>query len=140
MFFRFFLIFLVFSLTSCSKKVSLQDLDKLHNSVRKNPLIVNEDLQKVAYSHCEWMAVHDKLSHIGFNNSTISERVAQSNKKFMLVGENIGYNQGDVNEMFESWMKSPGHKRNILNRNFKYIGYAFVENDKFTYFCVVFSD
>lgn len=140
MFYRIFLILLCLNLVSCSKKTSIKDMHELHNSVRKSSLIVDEDLATIAHQHCEWMAVHNTLSHTGFDKSTIYERVLQSDKNFMIVGENIGYNNGDINQMFESWMKSPGHRKNILNRNFKKIGYASVGNDKLTYFCVVFSD
>ncbi len=41
--------------------------------------------------------------------------------EFKAAGENIAGNE-TVEGAFEAWMSSDGHKKNILNSNFNYIG------------------
>ena len=38
------------------------------------------------------------------------------------MGENIAYGQTSPEMVMDSWMNSPGHRANILNGNYKYIG------------------
>lgn len=53
------------------------------------------------------------------------------------IGENIAYDYGNSEaevsqKIFQAWMKSPGHRANILSQNYHYIGIGVVQNaDKF---------
>jgi len=38
------------------------------------------------------------------------------------VGENVAQGQTSADQVFNSWMNSPGHKKNILNRSFTEYG------------------
>ena len=40
------------------------------------------------------------------------------------VGENIALGQQSVGEVVRDWMNSPGHRANILNRNYRRMGAA----------------
>ncbi|MEQ8833583.1 MAG: CAP domain-containing protein [Miltoncostaeaceae bacterium] len=47
----------------------------------------------------------------------------------MAMGENLAWGQGSYSTpaaIVESWMRSPGHRANILNRTFRDIGVGFV--------------
>ena len=44
------------------------------------------------------------------------------------TAENIAQGQTTPRTVFEAWMKSPGHRTNILNGNYKHIGVAEVFN------------
>ncbi|MCD9198096.1 CAP domain-containing protein [Aeromicrobium wangtongii] len=38
------------------------------------------------------------------------------------VGENVAYGYTSVKSVTKAWMKSPGHRRNILTKSYRYIG------------------
>jgi len=46
---------------------------------------------------------------------------------FRSAGENIAGNQS-VEGAFIAWMNSTGHKENILNKNFNYVGFGIVDS------------
>ena len=41
---------------------------------------------------------------------------------YQLSGENLAFGQADANEVLQSWMNSPGHRANILTKDFDGIG------------------
>ena len=46
-------------------------------------------------------------------------------KRYYLIGENIAMGQTTPAEVVKAWMNSPGHKDNILNPNYAYIGIGY---------------
>ncbi|HEY6119971.1 MAG TPA: CAP domain-containing protein, partial [Pyrinomonadaceae bacterium] len=117
------------------------------NSIRlKNGLpSLNWDpeLCKVARSHSRNMASGGFFSHVSPDGFTPKDRVQQAGlKSFRVVGENIAYNQGyDDPGAFavERWMISPGHRENILNKEYEAsaIG-VFVNSDGCVYLTELF--
>lgn len=59
--------------------------------------------------------------------------------KFMTMGENIAGWQNSPLQVVDDWMNSPGHRANILNNKFGYIGIGFI-NSKPTYWVQLFCD
>lgn len=54
------------------------------------------------------------------------------------VGENIAAGQTSCEMVMQQWMDSPGHRANILNKKYKYlgIGYIYNKNTKYKHFWV----
>ena len=52
---------------------------------------------------------------------------------YRYVGENIAAGQSSPEEVVESWMNSQGHRENILNPSFKYLGLGYAYNEYSTY-------
>ena len=50
------------------------------------------------------------------------------------AGENIAMGQKTPAQVVNAWMNSEGHRKNILNGNFKYIGVGFYEGSNGTYY------
>jgi len=71
------------------------------------PLEVDSELVHSARRHATWMTVNRSLRHT-------SDPVA----------ENIAMGQRDSDEVVRDWMRSPGHRANILNRRYRRIGAA----------------
>ena len=122
------------------------DLFELHNFSRaKNhvPLLeMHIDLDRCAQAHSEWMATHNKMSHE--ENTHEMKDVGDRLKKYRnwnAVGENIAYGQADPTEVTKDWMNSSGHRRNILSKNYKHIGFGIATSKTGEkYWCTVFSD
>ncbi len=100
----------------------------LHNKKRREhnlkPFCVHPQLQEAARAHSEDMIQREYFSHDTKGGETFTERM----KKFgytSLAGENIAYGSGSYGEpesIMRRWMKSDGHRRNILNAKFREIG------------------
>lgn len=46
-----------------------------------------------------------------------------------MVSENIAYGYSSGNKTVNAWMKSPGHRKNILTRKMRYVGVGAVQDD-----------
>ena len=85
------------------------------------------------------MGLKNYFAHLSLDGRTPDERMRQANFEGNYpTGENIAAGQGSAVEVVESWMKSPGHCRNIMNPDYQVIGvgYAFVEDSEYRHFWV----
>ena len=77
-------------------------------------LRVNADLLWAARGHSKYMATTGRFSHTGARNSTFVTR-AKSAGYSAARSENIAYGYRSAAEVVNAWMKSPGHRRNLLD-------------------------
>jgi uncharacterized protein YkwD len=69
------------------------------------------------------------IAHSGKNGSSLSDRAKEAGYEFALVSENVAWGQPDVIQVMTDWMKSPGHKANILDKGgIKHAGFAMVKD------------
>ncbi len=106
----------------------------LHNQTREKEglrlFCVHPILTKAARAHSKEMLDKDYFSHNSFDGETFAERLKRfgytpAGYSYYTVGENIAYGSSTdaaPGTIFENWMDSPGHKANILNKNFRQIG------------------
>ena len=97
-----------------------------HNNVRRahnlRAFCVHPDLQKAARAHTRDMIRRDYFSHgTKGTNESACERVRRYGYRYRYCGENIGA-YPNPKAMFDAWMRSPGHRNNILNGRFREIG------------------
>ena len=52
---------------------------------------------------------------------------------YRTVGENLAAGQTSCEMVMQQWMDSPSHRANILNKNFKYLGVAYLYSGKGKY-------
>lgn len=67
----------------------------------------------------------DYFAHNSFNGEPFSARLKRAGYAYRTAGENIAWGSGSYStpeNRFEGWLNSPGHKANILNKNFREIG------------------
>jgi uncharacterized protein YkwD len=104
----------------------------------------DEKISKIARDHSEKMAIHGFFSHFGLNGNTVDERAIRLGvNDWSGIGENIAYCKGITNPSgfaVEGWMKSEGHKRNLLNSSWQKsgLGVAITEDGKY-FFTQVFT-
>lgn len=106
-------------------------------------LIWSEEAAKTARMHSQSMANNNFFSHKGLDGRTVDDRAVASGLKFWLsIGENIAFSRGYANpseSAVEMWMKSSGHRGNILNKGWKETGVGIaVAPDNAYYFTQVF--
>lgn len=95
------------------------------------PLKYSAALEKAAFEHARDMAKHNFFSHRSpiSGKETIGKRMAAAGVPSGYSGENIHFHGPvgksyleEANEVVSDWMNSPGHRRNILNGSYHYLG------------------
>ena len=117
----------------------LDELISLHNEARVNrwlwkskPLSKNNFLMSYAQKWSNKLAVQNQLYH-----SSMRDIMSLG---FSGAAENIAYGQRSPEAVMKIWLKSPGHRSNILNSSFTEIGcgMSISENGRL-YWCVCFA-
>jgi len=105
----------------------------LHNEERAargmGKLRENVRLRRAASGHARSMVARGFFNHVGPGGVTMTDRIRRAGyvrgAHAWTVGENIAWGTGTlatVAEIHEAWMRSPGHRANILRRDFREIG------------------
>ena len=84
-------------------------------------LRLDANLARAARTHSAWMAKTAKFSHTGSGGSTFIARSKAAGYASAL-SENIAWGYRDGAAVVNAWMKSPGHRANILNCRAKAVG------------------
>ena len=161
----FFIVILFFSFTSFgqsfrgiprgTENVRVQNLEfekevlHLVNVIRVKhrlePLLWQEDLARAARYHAQDMAFDNYMEHATYDRK--GKRLVKvcgtfdRIEKFIemsYLAENISAGKTNAQATVDAWMKSPSHRKNILNPNFKYlgVGYFFKKNTKYLHYWV----
>lgn len=88
------------------------------------PLSHSAALQAAAQAHADDMSQTGQLSHTGSNGSTLTSRLRSAGYSACYGAENIAVGQTNTAQVFEDWMGSSGHRRNILAVQATQFGYA----------------
>lgn len=113
--------------SSSSFEITPQEAEILHltNQERKNAglksLTINSQLMEAARAQSDNMALESDLSH-EVNGRDLVSRIETSGYPYSNVGENIAQSTYSINHVINMWMKSEGHRKNILNSNFEEMG------------------
>lgn len=88
-----------------------------------NPLSYSKQLESQATQYaCEMISYNFFAHENPVTGSTLRERAEQFQYDFQIIGENLAAGQPTPEEAMDDWMNSPGHRENILNREFTEIG------------------
>jgi uncharacterized protein YkwD len=102
--------------------VHLTNVERTHDG--RTTLRANPRLMRAAQIHAEQMARAGQLAHVlpsaAYPRS--EDRLAAADYRWQTYGENVALGQSNAAEVLKSWMHSPGHRTNILNRDFTEMG------------------
>jgi uncharacterized protein YkwD len=90
-------------------------------------------LGSAARLHSTDMACNNYFSHTGLDGSTVGERAQRQGYNWSYVGENIAAGYSSPEGVVQGWMKSPGHKANILGADYTEIGIGYAFGDASDY-------
>jgi uncharacterized protein YkwD len=115
------------------QEINKSYLQLIHNRERGSrdvsQLQYDKDLEKFAQDWAEYMASRRRLKHSNLGWSGYRSK-----------GENIAMGQRTEDEVLESWMKSRGHKKNILNSSYTHVGFGCARTqDGVLYWCACFG-
>ena len=74
------------------------------------------------------MSSKNYFSHISQDGRTMLDRINKYLSDYTYAGENIAFGYDSPESVVQCWMSSEGHKANILQSNFKYIGVGYSES------------
>jgi uncharacterized protein YkwD len=105
----------------------LLNAERSERGLRK--LKLSKNLTRAARRHARDMARKNYFSHTSLNGSSFVDRIRRTgylrNANRWFVGENLAWGTGSLSTpraTVRAWMRSPGHRRNILTRTFEHIG------------------
>ncbi len=115
---------------------AIQEFLQLVNGKRRNvgcpELKWDNQLALIALKHSKDMVSHNFFGHINPDGKDPFERLQKSKVVFSAAAENIAFGPRTGREVFEIWLRSPEHRKNMLDCRFTRHGVAYVE-DRWTH-------
>jgi uncharacterized protein YkwD len=96
------------------------------------PLEPSQGLKILARKHSQYMAMQPALTHDSHDGKSFSQRLQEAGLYFKETGENVAFSESFLPEaIHHSFMRSNGHRENILGSRFDAIGIGvFFKEDK----------
>jgi uncharacterized protein YkwD len=92
-------------------------------------LRVNARLKRAGRSFARDLARHRYFSHVSRSGSTPTARIRRAGYRRTFVGENLAWgvpSGSSPRAIVAGWMRSPGHRANILHRAYRHFGVGIV--------------
>lgn len=87
------------------------------------PLSVNTNLNTSAAIKTQDMIARHYFEHISPSGEGVSDLGTRVGYDYIVIGENLALGDfKNADELLDAWMKSPGHRANILNANYHEVG------------------
>ena len=110
-------------------------INQYRNKKGLNSLSVHADLMRASRYHAADMAHENYHEHATYNMTSNGlqrglstfQRISNFYKGFANT-ENIAAGYGNPVAVFEAWVRSPGHKRNLLNKSATHMGVGYYQN------------
>ncbi len=114
------------TIDSASEGKMLELLNSERVKIGLKPLVVDAKIVEVARKHSRDMWLRGYFSHINPQGQDPFQRMREGGVKFNTAGENLAL-APEVNAAHTGLMNSEGHKRNILDPNFKRVGIGIID-------------
>lgn len=105
------------------------NLDRLQHG--RIALSLNSDLNKAAQEKASDMAIRDYWSHTTPEGQQPWQFIQAAGYRYTAAGENLAYGFDSGAEAVAGWMRSSGHRDNLLNAGYKEVGFGIAESAHF---------
>lgn len=99
-----------------------------------SPVKLDTELSKVAALKSKDMRDKVYFSHTSPTYGSPFDMMKTYGITYKYAGENIAAGQTSAESVMNSWMNSPGHKANILNKNYTHIGVGYAKGGTYTHY------
>lgn len=96
---------------------------------RRAPLRASGELAKAASAYVNAMTARKFFAHVSPDGSTPASRIKVTlylaDARRWSIGENLAWGGGRMatpRQMVAAWMRSPGHRHNVLSSRFRHLG------------------
>ncbi|PLS14883.1 hypothetical protein CVD28_25520 [Bacillus sp. M6-12] len=94
----------------------------------------DSSLAKVARVKSEDMRNRNYFSHTSPTYGSPFQMMKSFGISYRYAGENIAAGQTTAQAVMAAWMKSPGHKANILSKNYTFIGVGYAKGGSYGHY------
>lgn len=94
-------------------------------------LTLNPELSRAAQAKAEDMVHRNYWSHTTPDGKEPWIFINQTGYQYQAAGENLAYGFNDSTSTVTGWMNSPGHRANILNNNYREVGFGIVNSQNY---------
>jgi uncharacterized protein YkwD len=122
--------------TAVARRVSAIRVEHMRPPLRTDP-----DLVRIAREYSCALLERGALSHQDPAGKTVGDRVLAAGKQYRAVGENLASSSGagdPVAAAIGAWMRSTGHRENILQPEFVETGVGACRSGQTYYFTQIF--
>ncbi|BCR22099.1 CAP domain-containing protein [Borrelia sp. HM] len=141
-----FILFILIFTSQCTLLGISEDLEFLYSSIHKlradfklKKLEIDTTLARVAKEYAISLNTNKVLTHTLFG-TTPMQRVKKYDQDFSIIREILASGL-DVEDVIYAWLKSPGHKKALLNKDTsKMGGYVLKTQDNKNIFVVLFGE
>ena len=102
------------------------------------PVQMTETLNNLASVRAKELSVYYNDKHIRPNGSDWYTVLDNNGVSFVTAGENIAYGQPNCTSIMTAWYNSSGHRKNMLNSQYKYAGFGCYSNNGTNYWVQIF--
>jgi uncharacterized protein YkwD len=143
---RFVFAALLFALCGEARADVAADCLAAHNSARRRaglePLRHDRRLARAAQAHAERCAQSGTLTHYGPGRSTWAQRATAAGYPATLssCSENVAWGYLDGADVTGGWLRSRGHRANVLSREWIHVGFGCSAGaGGWLYFCALYA-
>jgi len=104
----------------------LVNKERVKNDI--TPLTLNNKLTQAAINKAKDLAKNNYFSHNSPEGKKFSSWIKETEYEYSFIGENLAKDFSDSESTIKAWLKSSGHRENILNENFTETGITIYEN------------
>ena len=101
---------------------AIQEFVQLVNAKRRSigcaELKWDTRVAAIAWDHSADMVTRHFFSHTNPDQKGPSERLQESHLVYTSAAENLARHVKTAQEAFDAWLRSPGHRRNMLDKRF----------------------
>ncbi|KHE72106.1 CAP domain-containing protein [Halobacillus sp. BBL2006] len=112
-----------------------EEVIKLTNQAREKnglkPLKNSADVGEVAQTKAEDMSDNKYFSHTSPTYGTPFDMLKEFGVDYRTAAENIAAGQQTPDQVVKGWLNSPGHRKNIMNKNMTHIGVGFAKDGQY---------
>lgn len=115
------------------EKETLYVTNAFREYIGTSSLASSGKVAKVARAHSKDMATNGYFSHYSLDGRSPFDRMLNAGINYSWAGENIAAGQNCGVNFVLAWISSQGHRDNITNSYFKYLGVGYAYNASSTY-------
>lgn len=112
---------------------AMRVINQVRASQRLGPLKLDKKLVKAARKHSVLMAKKGRIAHAFGPRTRFKRRMKRSGYDMRHAAENVSAGYQSVDRVVAGWMKSEGHRKNLLNKDAVHMGIAVARNPNTRY-------
>jgi len=93
------------------------------------PLVYSKELEQAAQYHSNTQAETNTMTHDDPAGLTVGDRITNTGYDWQRCGENVAFGYDTQEIVMAKWMQSPGHRENILRKEYTSFGSAVAVSD-----------